>query len=905
MNPDAGRPPSMIRLGLRYKLALAFLAVLLPVLFLEIYDYGNDFQQQQESVLQGQLTTATALAALVDSTFDEAIGVGTTLSVDPLILSLDPARIAPYLVRYRSLYPQYESINIWNEQGQGVAASTTDQPGAQGVAVADREHFQRAMATGRPVVSAVIEARTTNRPSAAVVVPIKDASGRDSGAISILLDLTQLPSRFRLVPGGANQVVVVADAGGRLAIHTSRPDLSWDQRDASWYRPIQSTLATGSFAGVDRGILNSDSQVVALAKSHEYGWVAGVLVPETVALASVRQRAGQQVGLDLAILVIAGLAGFLLTRAIGNPIGELTRAIHAFGQGDLHRRAMVRSGDELEAVADTFNRMAESLQTEHRHLRFLLDAGAAITSSLEVGRVLEQLTENSVKLLGDFVWACVVSSDGKGCEVSTHQGRDQATSEKLAVLFGDWEDELMRTVVRRVLSSGESILSVEVVGAEREDELRALLRAEGISSLLAVPLKATTGTLGLLVGACVGGDLRLTEEQLVLASDLASRAAVSIENALLFREVEGERRQIDALIETMSEGITVADGDGRIVHLNRRAREILGLRPIGGKPIELVEHLTQVDLRYPDGRPVPMDQRPISRAIRGEVFSGMEGVVFRKDGSTTHLLFSSGVVRDASGVVQLAMTIYTDITPLKMLERAREEFISVVAHDLRSPITTIMGYAGILQQLPPDMHGGPREQRALESIDSSSRRLERMVADLLDASRIESRRLSLLTESVEMAALVRTVVDRVGDLANGRAIRLDLDQDLGTVEADPGRIEQVLDNVISNAGKYSFPETEIVVATRRENGEVVVSVSNRGEGIAPEETDQIFSRFHRTRSAHESSAPGLGLGLYISRGLVEAHGGRIWVESVPGEVTTFYFALPARGATSSGEETPG
>lgn len=224
-------------------------------------------------------------------------------------------------------------------------------------------------------------------------------------------------------------------------------------------------------------------------------------------------------------------------------------------------------------------------------------------------------------------------------------------------------------------------------------------------------------------------------------------------------------------------------------------------------------------------------------------------------------------------------------------ERLREEFIAVIAHDLRSPITTINLSVGLLDRVPS---GGPiaeRERAMIANIRASARSLNRMVDDLVDASRIEAKRLTLKKEKVDLRRLVYDVIERAAGLTQGHNVKVNIPEATPAIEADPGRVEQILANLLSNAAKYSYPDSDIVVEAAAMPLEMVISVTNYGPGIAPEEISRLFTRFYRTREAVGARA-GLGLGLYIAKGLVEVHGGRVWAESEIGKHTTFYFTLP-------------
>lgn len=224
------------------------------------------------------------------------------------------------------------------------------------------------------------------------------------------------------------------------------------------------------------------------------------------------------------------------------------------------------------------------------------------------------------------------------------------------------------------------------------------------------------------------------------------------------------------------------------------------------------------------------------------------------------------------------------------LARLREEFISIVAHDLRAPLQTIKMSVSLLEKLLPA--GEERPRKALSGIKASEDRLSRMVADLLDVSVIDAERLSLAPRLIDPVPFVKSVIDRIGLPTPEHPVKLEAAASVPDIRGDPARLEQVLVNMLSNAVKYGTAGTEIVVGLEVRDREVVFSVANAGKGIPKEEHERIFARYSRTAGAARSSVAGLGLGLYISKALVEAHGGRIWVESEPGHGARFSFTIP-------------
>ncbi len=225
---------------------------------------------------------------------------------------------------------------------------------------------------------------------------------------------------------------------------------------------------------------------------------------------------------------------------------------------------------------------------------------------------------------------------------------------------------------------------------------------------------------------------------------------------------------------------------------------------------------------------------------------------------------------------------------LETLERLRSEWAAIIAHDLRQPVGTISLAAGMLMGSSPRPS---RDRQCLERIRGASQRLHRMITDLSEVSQIEAKRLSVDPRWLDLGAIVRSCIDCVDPTS--RPLRLATQGDTFGW-ADPDRIHQITDNLLSNALKYGYPDSEVVVEVIARDGFVEVIVSNLGDGIPDDQMPLLFGRFSRMREAREGRVSGLGLGLYIAKGLVEAHGGQLWAESVPGATTRFHFTVPSR-----------
>jgi signal transduction histidine kinase len=241
--------------------------------------------------------------------------------------------------------------------------------------------------------------------------------------------------------------------------------------------------------------------------------------------------------------------------------------------------------------------------------------------------------------------------------------------------------------------------------------------------------------------------------------------------------------------------------------------------------------------------------------------------------------------------------VMRDVTKESEAERMRTALVSTVSHELRSPLTAIKGYTDTL------LDSGPwdtdTEREFLEIIRVSTEKLSLLVDNLLDAAKMEAGVLTLEREPIRVERIVEQVVAQRRRLAPHHPLTTEIDADLPMAEADPLRVEQVITNLVENAIKYSPDGGPVTVRVR--GGEMItVSVSDHGVGITPEQAEHLFERFYRVDSSLARTTKGVGLGLFICRSLVEAHGGRIWVESTPGQGSTFSFTLPTLASTERG-----
>ena len=374
------------------------------------------------------------------------------------------------------------------------------------------------------------------------------------------------------------------------------------------------------------------------------------------------------------------------------------------------------------------------------------------------------------------------------------------------------------------------------------------------------------------------------EELLVL---FASQAATAVANARTYRDERRARADLEALVETSPVGVVIFDGASRRLRsFNREARRIVERLRQPGKDLE--ELLDVVTARRGDGSQVTLAEFPPAHQPGG----AEEITLSVPDGRSVTSLVNATPVRSADGALESIVVTLQDLAPLEEIERMRSEFLGMVSHELRTPLSSIKGSAAALlgAARAPD----PAEMlQFFRVINDQADRTLSLIADLQDQGRIEAGTLPVAPEPADVARLVDEARKTFLSGGGRHALEIDLPADLPRVLADPGRVVQVLGNLLSNAARHSPEASAITVAAARDGRQVAVSVADQGRGVPPERLPQLF-RKHAGAAVGAGRPGGSGLGLAICKGLVEAHGGRIRAESGgAGRGTRFTFTLPS------------
>ncbi|MGA9521831.1 MAG: cache domain-containing protein [Myxococcaceae bacterium] len=893
----------MLRLSLRAKVLAAFALVLLPVLALLLYGFRANLTRRRDTVLDDQFQTAKAVALRVEQEFDSAIGFGSAVANAPVVESLDPERIDPHLRDLLRRYPEYDSIAVFNARGENRGWANLSGVPENRVNVSDRPSFREAMATNSPVISDVLRSRTTGAVVVSAVVPIRDRGGRPIGGVVVTAQTSRLAKQYEEAQIRSGQALFLISPAGRIAFHTGRPNLSFEESDAFFgFEPVQAALS-GSAVKVESftSPLLGDDQLGAFVPTPRHRWAVAATMPRKVALAPVREDFRHQLFLFALILLFSAGLAVALERYTSAPIRRLEDAARALGRGDLGRRVDIQSGDELERLGRSFNEMAAQLQRRSEAIARL--GAESQQRAQELSAVFESITDMVV----------ISDPDGKIVEANPAALRLMgATSvEDLGDdIAGFHARYLPRTADGRPLRQ-EELPSIQAARGEIVAGQEMLLRTgEGRDVLVSAsgsPVPDPSGRIALAV--LVARDV--TEEKQRARED---EALVEIGRALV------QDLELEAVAGTvLDQSVGLLRADKVLLWLANVPDRELDL--VASRNVSQVDHLRRISFDEPLMAAVAARTGEIQRvedflepggeipeawelAIREQIRSM---IVFplksrgRLVGVLTYAMdtvrrFSPRELQFHATIADLfAVAIENAQLYQKVREalRLREEFLAAAAHELKTPVATIKLSAETLMRLGEHL---PRERRWLMAINRQVDRIAHLVEDLLIVVRLREQPPELHTERFDVISLLEYVTEREERVDAQHPVHLEINADQLMLEADRGLVRELLVHLVGNAMKYSPAGSRIEVSARRSNGAAEIVVQDHGVGISPEHLPHVFEPFYEPVP---SGSPGyvgvISLGLHLSKQIVEAHGGRISCESTPETGSTFRVTLPLVG----------
>lgn len=500
-------------------------------------------------------------------------------------------------------------------------------------------------------------------------------------------------------------------------------------------------------------------------------------------------------------------------------------------------------------------RTTASLEKRMDELETLVKLGRTINSSLDLDNVLTSVVTAAVELTG--------AEEGQLLLL------DDETSELYMRAGRNFEENFARTFRLPVRDSlaGQVVHTGQAISF-CQDSPSKIKTAYLVYALIYVPLRVGDHVVGVL-----GVDNRqnkrpFTQHHELLMSVLADYAVIAIENAQAFQATDQERQKLDATINNIQDGVIVLDPEKNILLINPAARKVFGLG---------MSDLTG---------------QTILKAITNADFSEILNSISENPLKHHEMAFEDGRVFNTQYVPlpEIGSVItFEEITHLKMLDRLKSDFIHTISHDLRSPLTAIMGYVELLDRVGPL---NDQQKQFIRHVQNSAQNITTLINDLLDLGRIEAG-FDTRKDEVAFDSILGYTLDNLNQqiIEKNQTVKLSIEEKLPALRGNPIRLRQLVDNLLVNAVKYTPNGGTLTVNLFHDTDQVILEVIDTGLGIPPTDQPHIFEKFYRASNTPKNT-PGTGLGLAIVKSIVENHDGRIWLESTVGKGSKFVVVLP-------------
>lgn len=501
-------------------------------------------------------------------------------------------------------------------------------------------------------------------------------------------------------------------------------------------------------------------------------------------------------------------------------------------------------------------RATQQLQARVNDLETLTDLARMVTSSLDVDIVLRMIVEAAVELTGAEEGSLLLIDENTGelyMRASRNFNEDFVSTFRLPV-----NDTLIGSVVQ----NGKVVVF-------DDNTPQKIKTSYLVHSLVYIPLKLKEQIIGVL-----GVDNRqkrmvFSQRDIGLLTTMAEYAVIAIENSRIFSEMVIERTKLETIINQIEDGVLVLDNDFRILIINEIAQAVLRIRGehLVGSPIQMY----------------PIDSELLEIIKKFETYLGKSAEINADDDR----VFSAHLSKITN--IGYAITLH-DITYLKKLDRIKSDFVSTVSHDLRSPLTAILGYVDLVERAGPVQE---LQKNFLDRIQFSVHNITNLVDDLLNLGRIEAG-FDTRKEPLDLSVFVHQAIDELNPkfLQANMHLKIDVPDSNGLIFASPIQIRQLLNNLLTNAIKYSNPDTNISINLKEKEEQLILQIADQGFGIPAVDLPYIFDKFYRSGNVIGTEIPGSGLGLAIVKSIVESHQGRIWVDSTVGKGSTFTIVFP-------------
>ena len=508
-----------------------------------------------------------------------------------------------------------------------------------------------------------------------------------------------------------------------------------------------------------------------------------------------------------------------------------------------------------------------------RQRDYLLEIGRAITQELDLDKLLARILNISVEMLAGQAGLISLRGEEGGWTIGTSHG--------IPSTFLNYLDPLLKAIPDQ-----EDPAKFEL--PQINNLLKEVTRVASLGFLdgVGLPLVYRHRVVGMIfIFRKYSG--RFSGNDRALLQSFADQAAIAVRNAQFYTQIRREKQRMDSLLDSAADGILILNPDTTIERCNPAFENLSGVANteiLGQKHVEViswthVESGIQLDQAIAQGWP-----------LTPHATLYVEGDLERQDRRPVPVGITYVPLLSPEGQLMNIVATVRDISHFREADEIKSTFISVVSHELKTPVALIKGYVGTLRREDVTWDRAV-VQDSLAVIEDEADRLTELIENLLDATRLQSGTLSLNRTDLTLKLTAERVVERFTIQAPNHRFVVDFPDDFPVILGDEDRLEQVLYNLFSNAVKYSPDGGEIHLSAQVRVEQVIVCVSDQGPGIAPGDIPYIFDRFYRAPEASKRTK-GTGLGLFLSRAVVEAHGGRIWVDPMPDQGARICFSLP-------------
>ena len=889
---------SILKHNVAVQSLVLYLLFVVPVILIWAGFEQLVYLRLDEDVKSSDLALARAIAQGTNATMARSLQTVEQIAKVSAVVETDQASMEQLFQNVMIARPDINLIYRLDSDGVMVYHYPDGPSSSVGVDFSFRDYFQEANGSSLSFFSRGRISPTTDEPVTTAVKPIWGIDGEFLGIVATNITLQSLSNTLisiaKAQPPEEDIEIFIIDTDGRVIAH---PDSRLLLTDLNSILPTITTAVlnreTGNtFTSDDSG----QERLYTFAPIAASNW--GVIVSRETSTAFSTIRAIRQgILITIFIYIIVGLIFWLaLSQRVLKPIERLAeisgtigkeRGTSAKNQDELNE--LSQRQDQIGELATSLQRMEVSITARFQELSTLLQTSAAVVSSLETETVLNTILEQVEELLG--VEKCaIVALDERQSQFRARASRGLSEAYTEHFIIDPAEPD---SLTLRAINNNKPQQISDTESGHRYTLNRERSRSEGYRSILAVPLITQHAPPSALL-VYRPDPHHFSDQEIELTCSFANQAAMAFENAALYSmsdaQLRGQTRRLEALIQSLEDGLILEDLDGRILYANRSISELIGvpIQDIVNTPFnQFIERLVSVSVE-PNGEKRDQIRNQLMQALDGKGPREVEFTI-SLPAQTRYLQMRVFDVTDVHGNLIGHGQLLNDYTQIRELDMMKSSLISTVSHELRTPLAAIKGYVTTL--LAEDVEWDPHSQREfLDIISRETDHLTTLVSELLDMSRLESGTVSMNYSKTDLYDLISNASKRAHPKPH-LPLEIDIPAELPVLIVDAKKIEAVLRNLFENATKYAGDEALIQLSAEVQNRSVIIRVRDQGPGIPLEDSERVFESYYQLENGLPIQASGSGLGLAICRGFVKAHGGEIWLEPVA-TGTCIAFSLP-------------